>query len=108
MPYALNRSFVIPLSIAIALLGDATPASWGGAGLTTINGGAALVDAGLATVAQNSAMVGRFHMFGVLIIPFIMVGMAFGKKGYRGILPSRKIGSIMPMMTTCTRRSSLI
>ena len=32
-------------------------------------------------------MVGRFHMFGVLIIPFIMVGMAFGKKGYRGILP---------------------
>lgn len=70
-------------SIAIALLGDATPASFGGAGLTTINGGAALVDAGLATVAQNAAMAGRFHMFGVLVIPFIMVGMAFGKRATR-------------------------
>ena len=35
------------------------PASWGGAGLTTINGGAALVDAGVSTVSLNSAMVGR-------------------------------------------------
>ena len=56
-------------------------------GLTTINGGAALVDAGVSTVALNSAMVGRFHMFGVLIIPFIMVWMAYGKKGFKGILP---------------------
>ena len=74
-------------SIALALLGDATPCSWGGAGLTTINGGAALVDAGVSTVALNSAMVGRIHMFGVLIIPFIMIAMAFGRKGFRGIVP---------------------
>ena len=92
-PAAIAAPFLVALgfdpvtSIAIALLGDATPASWGGAGLTTINGGAALVDAGLATVAQNAAMVGRFHMFGVLIIPFIMVYMAFGKKGFRGAVP---------------------
>ena len=92
-PAAIAAPFLVALgfdpvtSIAIALLGDATPASWGGAGLTTINGGAALVDTGVATVAQNAAMVGRFHMFGVLIIPFIMVYMAFGKKGFRGAVP---------------------
>ena len=92
-PAAIAAPFLVALgfdpvtSIAIALLGDATPASWGGAGLTTINGGAALVDAGVSTVALNSAMVGRFHMFGVLIIPFIMVWMAYGKKGFKGILP---------------------
>ena len=78
-PAAIAAPFLVALgfdpvtSIAVALLGDATPASWGGAGLTTINGGAALVDAGLSTVSLNAAMVGRFHMFGVLIIPFIMV-----------------------------------
>ena len=92
-PAAIAAPFLVALgfdpvtSIAIALLGDATPASWGGAGLTTINGGAALVDAGVSTVALNSAMVGRFHMFGVLIIPFIMVWMAYGKKGFKGIVP---------------------
>ena len=74
-------------AIAVALLGDATPCSWGGAGLTTINGGAALVEAGISTNALNSAMVGRIHMFGALIIPFIMVGLAFGRKGYKGIIP---------------------
>lgn len=92
-PAAIAAPFLVALgfdpvtAVAVALLGDATPCSWGGAGLTTINGGAALVDAGLSTVALNTAMVGRFHMFGVLVIPFIMVGMAFGKKGYRGIVP---------------------
>ena len=65
-------------SIALALLGDATPCSWGGAALT---------DAGISTVALNSAMVGRIHMFGVLIIPFIMVAMTFGRKGFKGIVP---------------------
>ena len=32
-------------------------------------------------------MVGRIHMFGVLIIPFLMIAMTFGKKGFRGLLP---------------------
>lgn len=86
-PFLVALGFDPVTSIAVALLGDATPASWGGAGLTTINGGAALVDAGLSTVSLNAAMVGRFHMFGVLIIPFIMVGMVFGKKGFKGAVP---------------------
>ena len=92
-PAAIAAPFLVALgfdpitAIAAALLGDATPCSWGGAGLTTINGGAALVEAGISTNALNSAMVGRIHMFGVLIIPFIMIGMAFGRKGYKGIVP---------------------
>lgn len=92
-PAAIAAPFLVALgfdpvtAIAVSLLGDATPASWGGAGLTTINGGAALVDAGISTTALNSAMVGRIHMFGVLIIPFIIVMMAYGRKGFKGILP---------------------
>lgn len=92
-PAAIAAPFLVALgfdpitAIAVALLGDATPCSWGGAGLTTINGGAALVEAGISTNALNSAMVGRIHMFGVLIIPFLMVALAFGRKGFKGIVP---------------------
>lgn len=92
-PAAIAAPFLVALgfdpitAIAVALLGDATPCSWGGAGLTTINGGQALVEAGISTAALNSAMVGRIHMFGAMVIPFIMVGMAFGRKGYKGIVP---------------------
>lgn len=86
-PFLVTLGFDPVTAIACALLGDATPGSWGGAGLTTINGGAALVEAGISTNALNSAMVGRFHMFGVLIIPFIMIAIAFGRKGFKGIIP---------------------
>ena len=102
-PAAIAAPFLVALgfdpvtSIALALLGDATPCSWGGAGLTTINGGAALTDAGLSTVALNSAMVGRIHMFGVLVIPFIMVAMTFGRKGFKGIVPYLTFAGV----TTC-------
>ncbi|MBR1671386.1 MAG: L-lactate permease [Fretibacterium sp.] len=102
-PAAIAAPFLVALgfdpitAITAALLGDATPCSWGGAGLTTIFGGSALVEAGLSTVALNSAMVGRIHMFGVLIIPFIMVAMAFGRKGFRNILPYLTYAGI----TTC-------
>ena len=105
-PAAIAAPFLVALgfdpvtSIALALLGDATPCSWGGAGLTTINGGATLVDAGISTVALNSAMVGRIHMFGVLIIPFLMIAMTFGKKGFRGLLPYLFFAGITTSATT--------
>lgn len=92
-PAAIAAPFLVALgfdpitAIAVALLGDATPCSWGGAGLTTINGGASLVEAGLSTNALNSAMVGRIHMFGAFVIPFLMVAIAFGRKGFKGIVP---------------------
>lgn len=92
-PAAIAAPFLVALgfnpitAIAVALLGDATPCSWGGAGLTTISGGASLVEAGLSTAAANSAMVGRFHMFGVMVVLFLAVGIAFGRKGFKNILP---------------------
>jgi len=84
-PAAIAAPFLVALGFdpitaaAIGLLGDATPCSWGGAGLTTINGGTALVEAGISTAALNSAMVGRIHMFGALIIPFINIFIASSK-----------------------------
>ena len=104
-PAAIAAPFLVALgfdpitAIAAALLGDATPCSWGGAGLTTINGGAALVEAGISTNALNSAMVGRIHMFGVLIIPFIMIGIAFGRKGYKGIIPTSATQASLPALS---------
>lgn len=86
-PFLVALGFDPVVAIAVALLGDATPCSWGGAGLTTITGGAALVDSGVSTAALNSAMVGRIHMFGVMVIPFIMVAIAFGRKGFKNIIP---------------------
>lgn len=91
-PAALTAPFLTALgfdpiiAIAVSLLGDCTCTSWGGAGLTTINGGAALVNAGVSTTALNSAMVGRINSLGLLIVPFIAVLIAFGPKGFRGII----------------------
>lgn len=91
-PAAIAAPFLVAIgvnpivAIALALLGDATPCSWGGAGLTTIVGGSALTQAGISTVALNSAMVGRIHMFGVIIIPFIMIAMVFGRRGFKNII----------------------
>ena len=73
-------------AIAVSLLGDCTCTSWGGAGLTTISGGAALVNEGISTTALNSAMVGRINSLGLLIVPFMAVIIAFGPKGLRGIM----------------------
>ena len=72
-PFLVGLGFHPVVAIVVALLGDATPCSWGGAGLTTITGGNYLVEEGLSTAALNSAMVGRIHMFGVLIIPFLII-----------------------------------
>lgn len=86
-PFLVGLGFDPIVAIVVALLGDATPCSWGGAGLTTITGGSYLVDQGVSTAALNSAMVGRIHMFGVFVIPFLIVMIAFGKKGFKGIVP---------------------
>lgn len=91
-PAALTAPFLTALgfdpiiAIAVSLLGDCTCTSWGGAGLTTISGGAALVTEGISTTALNSAMVGRINSLGLLIVPFMAVLIAFGPKGLKGIM----------------------
>lgn len=92
-PAAIASPFLVALgfnpvtAVAASLLGDATPCSWGGAGLTTITGGAALVDAGISTNALNSAMVGHFNSVAAIIIPFLIIMVGFGRKGFKGIIP---------------------
>ncbi len=91
-PAALTAPFLTALgfdpivAIAVSLLGDCTCTSWGGAGLTTISGGSALVEAGVSTTALNSAMVGRINSLGLLIVPVMAVLIAFGPKGLKGIM----------------------
>ena len=92
-PAAIAAPFLVALgvnpvtAIVIALMGDATPCSWGGAGLTTIVGGGALTNAGISTVDLNSSMVGRIHMFGAMVIPFLMIAIAYGRKGFKNAVP---------------------
>ena len=91
-PAALVAPFLTALgfdpitAIAVALLGDCTCTSWGGAGLTTISGGAALVTEGISTTALNSAMVGRINSLGLLIVPVMAVIIAFGPKALKGVM----------------------
>lgn len=84
-PFLVGLGFNPVTAAACALLGDATPASWGGAGVTTIMGLGGVSD--YMTPAQASAMVGRFHMFGVMLVPSLAILLAFGRKGFRGIWP---------------------
>ncbi len=85
-PFLTALGFNPLIAIAVALLGDCTCTSWGGAGLTTINGGAALVNAGVSTTALNSAMVGRINSLGLLIVPIMAIIIAFGPKALKGIM----------------------
>ena len=91
-PAALVAPFLVALgfnpitSIVIALLGDCVSTCWGGAGLTTINGGAALVTAGLSTPGLNSAMAGHYTSLALVLVPFMAVLIAFGPKGFKGVV----------------------
>lgn len=84
-PFLVGLGFNPVTAAACALLGDATPASWGGAGVTTIMGLGGVSD--YMTSAQASAIVGRFHMFGVMLVPTLAMLIAFGRKGFKGIWP---------------------
>ena len=84
-PFLTALGFDPITAIAVALLGDCTCTSWGGAGLTTISGGAALVTEGISTTALNSAMGGRINSLGLLIVPVMAVIIAFGPKALKGV-----------------------
>ena len=84
-PFLVGLGFHPVTAAACALLVDATPASWGGAGVTTIMGLSGVNE--YMTSAQASAMVGRFHMFGVMMVPTLALLIAFGRKGFKGIWP---------------------
>ena len=35
-------------------------------------------------IAHGDAMAGRFHMFGAMVIPFLIIALAYGRKGFKG------------------------
>lgn len=84
-PFLVALGFAPITAIVVALMGDCVATCWGGAGLTTINGGAALVSAGLSTPALNSAMAGRYTSIAVILLPWLAVLVAFGIKGFKGV-----------------------
>lgn len=88
-PTAICAPFLVgigfsPLSAAIAgMLGAGIAPPFGGAGASTIVGVGPVSE----HVALNSvtAMTGNFLMYGALFVPFIMIYMLMGKKGFKGL-----------------------
>ena len=72
------------LAVVVALMADGVCTSFGGSGLTTMSGGADLVTAGISTQDLNFAAAGWFHMIGILVMPFLILLFAYGKKAFKG------------------------
>jgi lactate permease len=90
-PAAIGAPFLVglgfsPLSSAVAtLIANSVPVSWGGAGVTTIMGIEPVRE--YMTVMEASAAVGRIHMVGAILLPFLVTLTIFGRKGTSGLLP---------------------
>jgi L-lactate permease len=83
-PFMVGLGFDPIIAVVVALMADGVCTSFGGSGLTTMSGGAALVTSGVSTEALNFSLVGWFHMIGILVMPFLILLTAFGKKGFKG------------------------
>ena len=83
-PFLVGLGFDPILAVVVALMADGVCTSFGGSGLTTMGGGADLVSAGVSTADLNFSAVGMFHMVGVLIMPFLILFLAYGKKAFKG------------------------
>lgn len=87
-PFLVGIGFT-PIQAAIAgMLGAGIAPSFGGAGATTIVGFNYVVDSGHFTLDQLpliAARTGLLSMVGAFLVPFILVGFLFGKKGFKGV-----------------------
>ena len=84
-PFLVGLGFSPLLSATATLIANAIPVSWGGAGVTTIMGSEPVRE--YMTVMEASAMVGRIHMVGAVLLPFLVIAVVFGRRGFRGLLP---------------------
>ena len=84
-PFLVGLGFSPILSATATLIANAIPVSWGGAGVTTIMGSEPVRE--YMTVIEASAMVGRIHMVGAVLLPFLVIAVVFGRKGFRGLIP---------------------
>ena len=83
-PFLVGLGFDPVLAVVVALMSDGVCTSFGGSGLTTMSGGAELVNQGISTQELNFAAVGWFHMIGILVMPFLILYFAYGKKAFKG------------------------
>lgn len=83
-PFMVGMGFDPILSVVVALMADGVCVSFGGSGLTTMGGGADVVAAGVSTTDLNFAAAGMFHVFGVLVMPFLILLLVYGKKAFKG------------------------
>ncbi len=84
-PFLVGLGFSPILSATATLIANAIPVSWGGAGVTTIMGSEPVRE--YMTVMEASAMAGRIHMVGAVLLPFLVIAIVFGRKGFRGLIP---------------------
>lgn len=83
-PFMVGLGFDPITAVVVALMADGVCTSFGGSGLTTMSGGVDLVTAGVSTTDLNFAAAGWLHMVGILVMPFLILAMAFGKEGFKG------------------------
>ncbi len=83
-PFLVGLGFDPVLAVVVALMSDGVCTSFGGSGLTTMGGGADLVSAGVSTVELNFSAAGMFHMIGILVMPFLILYLAYGKNAFKG------------------------
>lgn len=82
-PFLVGLGFDPLTAAAACLISNGIPASFGGAGLSTITGTAAVSDVVPTMIASGAA--GRLHLVGGLIVPSILVLTLFGKNAFEGI-----------------------
>lgn len=83
-PFLVGLGFEPVLAVVVALMSDGVCTSFGGSGLTTMSGGQDLVAAGVWNTDLNFAAAGVFHMIGILVMPFLILLFAYGKKAFKG------------------------
>ena len=82
-PFLVGLGFDPLTAAAACLIANGIPASFGGAGLSTIVGTGGVSDVVPTMIASGAA--GRLHMIGGFIVPTILVVTLFGKKAVKGL-----------------------
>lgn len=84
-PFLIGLGFNPITAATAALMSNSIPVSWGGAGVTTVMGSEPVRE--YMSVMEASAMTGRIHMIGAFLLPFLIVLVIFGRKGFKGLFP---------------------
>lgn len=84
-PFLVGLGFEPLIAASACLIANGIPASFGGAGLSTIVGTGGVTDVVPTMIASGAA--GRLHMIGGFIVPTILVLTLFGKKAVKGLEP---------------------